>query len=115
MQPLKNNACKPIRTPMSKQQLLKQLSHNTGLSQTKVQNLLDELSQLIAGHLHPTGAGQFTLPGLFKIITQDKPATPERTGINPFTGKQTVFAAKPASRTVKLRPLKKLKEMASQD
>jgi nucleoid DNA-binding protein len=41
-----------------------------------------------------------------------KPATKARKGINPFTGEETVFKAKPASTTVKVRPLKKLKEMA---
>ena len=36
-----------------------------------------------------------------------------RKGINPFTGEETVFKAKPASIAVKIRPLKKLKEFAA--
>ena len=40
------------------------------------------------------------------------PATKARKGINPFTGEQTVFKAKPARRVIKIRPLKKLKNMA---
>ena len=65
------------------------------------------------GHLKKRGAGQFTLPGLMKIVTQKKPATKARKGINPFTGEETTFAAKPARTMVKVRPLKKLKDMAS--
>jgi nucleoid DNA-binding protein len=52
------------------------------------------------------------MPGLFKIQTVRKPATKARKGINPFTGEETVFKAKPARTVVKIRPLKKLKEMA---
>jgi nucleoid DNA-binding protein len=47
-----------------------------------------------------------------KIATVKKPAKKARKGINPFTGEETVFKAKPASNAVKIRPLKKLKEMA---
>jgi hypothetical protein len=41
-----------------------------------------------------------------------KPATKARKGINPFTKEEVVFKAKPASISVKVRPLKKLKEFA---
>jgi len=47
-----------------------------------------------------------------KVVTVKKPARRARKGINPFTGEETVFKAKPASTQVKIRPLKKLKEMA---
>ena len=35
-----------------------------------------------------------------------------RQGINPFTKQEQVFAAKPARRVIKVRPLKALKDMA---
>ena len=44
--------------------------------------------------------------------TIKKPATKERTGINPFTKEEQWFAAKPASVKLKVRPLKKLKDAA---
>ncbi|NNC55586.1 MAG: integration host factor, partial [Pseudomonadales bacterium] len=56
--------------------------------------------------------GEFVLPGLLKVNTVKKPARKARKGINPFTGEETMFKAKPASIAVKVRPLKKLKEMA---
>ena len=56
--------------------------------------------------------GVFALPGLLKIMVIQKPATPARKGINPFTKQEQMFAAKPARRAVKVRPLKALKDMA---
>merc|ERR1719361_664008 len=40
-----------------------------------------------------------------------KPARPARKGVNPFTKEPCVFKAKPASKTVRALPMKKLKEM----
>ena len=43
----------------------------------------------------------------------EKPATKARKRINPFTGEETVFKAKPTRKVIKIRPLKKLKDMVS--
>ena len=55
--------------------------------------------------------GLFNLVGLCKIKVVKKPATKARKGINPFTGEETVFKAKPARKAVKILPLKGLKDM----
>jgi len=52
-----------------------------------------------------------TLPGHMKIEVKKKPGTKARKGINLFTGEETVFNAKPAREVVKIRPLKKVKDM----
>ncbi|MEM7281726.1 MAG: HU family DNA-binding protein, partial [Pseudomonadota bacterium] len=52
-----------------------------------------------------------TVPGLMKIKSVKKPATKARKGINPFTGEEMMFKAKPARKAVKVLPLKGLKEM----
>ncbi len=101
-----------ISEPFNKSQLLSTLSENTGLSRRDVAAVLDALSDVINRHIKKRGAGQFTLPGLMKIVTQRKPATRARKGINPFTGEPTVFKAKPAQTVVKVRALKNLKDMA---
>ena len=103
---------KAIRERYSKTQILNQISENTELSRKEVQSVLDELSDIIEGHIKKRSCGEFVMPSLFKIVTVKKPARKARKGINPFTGEETTFAAKPASIQVKLRPLKKLKEMA---
>ena len=66
----------------------------------------------ISRFIKKRGPGTFTLPGLLKVKTQRKPATKARPGVNPFTGEQTVFKAKPARTIVKIQPLKALKDMA---
>ena len=104
---------KTITEPMNKTQIINQISETTGLTKKDVNAVFDELGDIMEGHLKKRGAGQFTLPGLLKIVTQKKPATKARKGINPFTGEETTFAAKPARTMVKIRPLKKLKDMAS--
>lgn len=108
----KARAVKAIAEPMTKTQIVTQISETTGLTKKDVNAVFDELAVVMEGHLKKRGAGQFTLPGLIKVVTQKKPATKARKGINPFTGQETTFAAKPARTVVKVRPLKKLKDMA---
>lgn len=103
---------KAISERYNKTQILNQIAENTELSKKQVQSVLDELSDIIEGHVKKRACGEFVMPGLLKITTVKKPATKARKGINPFTGEETVFKAKPASTAVKVRPLKKLKEMA---
>jgi len=103
---------KAVSEPMSKTQITATIAETTGLSKKQVSAVFEELSNLVEAHVAKKGAGQFTLPGLLKITTVKKPATKARKGINPFTGEETVFKAKPATTVVKVRPLKKLKDMA---
>lgn len=103
---------KPIAERQNKTQMLQQISDATELNKKQVQAVLDELTNIIEGHIKKKGIGEFVLPGLLKITTVKKPATKARKGINPFTGEEVMFKAKPASTSVKVRPLKKLKEMA---
>ena len=50
------------------------------------------------------------LPGFAKFVVVKKPATKERTGINPFTKEPTAFKAKPARKMLKARPVKAAKD-----
>lgn len=102
---------KAIKSRYSKTQIVSQIADSTELSRKQVQAVMDELSGIIEGHISKRGCGEFVLPGLMKVVTVKKPARKARKGINPFTGEETVFKAKPASIQVKIRPLKKMKEM----
>jgi hypothetical protein len=57
--------------------------------------------------------GLFTVPGLMKMKVVKKPATKAREGVNPFTGEKMMFKAKPASKKVRVMPLKSLKGMVN--
>ncbi len=97
--------------PPTKTEIYSNISESTGLSKKDVGAIFDALNDEIAKALSKKGPQSFTLPGLCKIVVQNKPATPEREGVNPFTGEKTMFKAKPARNVVKVRPLKKLKDM----
>lgn len=101
-----------IKDRYNKSQMLNEIAESTELSRKQVSAVIDELSGLIERHIKKRACGEFVMPGLFKVQTVRKPATKARKGINPFTGEETVFKAKPARTVVKVRPLKKLKEMA---
>ncbi|WP_283787393.1 HU family DNA-binding protein [Bermanella sp. WJH001] len=96
----------------NKTQILTEIAENTELTKKQVQAVLDNLGDVIERHVKKRAVGEFVLPGLLKIQAVKKPAKKARKGINPFTGEETTFKAKPASIAVKIRPLKKLKEMA---
>ncbi len=99
------------KKPPTKTEILNHISEETGLARKDVSAVLESLNDLIAKNLKPRGAGIFNLPGLLKIKVVKKPATKARKGINPFTGEETVFKAKPARKAVKVLPLKGLKDM----
>ena len=101
-----------VKERYNKTQILNEIAENTELSKKQVQSVLDSLGDVIERHVKKRAVGEFVLPGLLKIQAVKKPAKKARKGINPFTGEETVFKAKPASIAVKIRPLKKLKEMA---
>jgi len=102
-----------LKKPMTKTEMLSEIALNTELTKKQVSAVFDELALLIERHIKKRGPGQFTFPGLFKIEVKHKPATKARKGINPFTKEETVFKAKPARRSVKIRPLKKVKDMSA--
>jgi nucleoid DNA-binding protein len=104
---------KAISEKMTKTQIVGALADNTGLTKKQVSAVMDAMNNLIEGSIKKRGAGEFTIPGMMKITTVRKPAVKARKGINPFTGEETMFKAKPATTAVKIRPLKKMKEFAN--
>ena len=97
--------------PPTKTEIIASISESTELARKDVASVFDALNGLIQNNLKPRGPGMFSVPGLMKIRVVKKPATKSRKGINPFTGEETVFKAKPARKVVKVLPLKNLKDM----
>jgi nucleoid DNA-binding protein len=83
-------------------------SMGEGWARKDVKKVLDALTEI--GHKELKKKGEFVLPGFAKFVVIKKPARPAREGINPFTKEPTVFAAKPASKAVKARPVKSIKD-----
>ena len=104
-----------IKQPMSKSVLYATIAERTDVSKKDVAAVFDELSNLIDGHIRKRAGGIFTLPSLLKVKTIRKPAKKARKNVpNPFKpGELMDVAAKPAHTVVKVLPLKKLKDFAS--
>lgn len=107
----KKAAAKAVKKPTTKSEAFTYISDKTGLSKRDVSAVFDSLSDVMQRDLKRNGPGVFSVPGLMKVKVVRKPATKSRKGINPFTGEETVFKAKPARNVVKVLPLKKLKDM----
>ena len=106
-------AMKPIKDVLTKSGLTAHISETTGVAAKDVRSVLACLESTVAASVNKKGAGAFTLPGLLKITAVQVPAKKARKGVNPFTGEEQMFKAKPASVKVKVRPLKKLKDAAA--
>jgi nucleoid DNA-binding protein len=93
---------------MSKSELIQKVSDECSMAKKDVKAVVESLASVAYKELKK--AGVFVLPGFAKFVVVKKPATPERTGINPFTKEPTVFKAKPARKTLKVRPVKAAKD-----
>ena len=95
---------------MSKSGLIQAISEAVGeeLTKKQVRSVLESL--MTVGHRELKKSGVFTLPGFAKFRVVKKPATKARQGINPFTKQPQTFAAKPASKSVRARPIKAIKD-----
>ena len=107
----KQKAAQKAAKPMTKSEVVSGIADATGLAKKDVNAVFEAMTTQIKKSLGRSGPGTYTVPGLTKITVVRKPATKARKGINPFTGEETTFKAKPARNVVKIRPLKNLKDM----
>jgi len=107
----KKKATKAPDKPMTKSQIVSGIAEETGLTKKDVTAVFEAMAGQIKKSLGRRGPGAYSVPGLMKLTVVRKPATKARKGINPFTGEETTFKAKPARNVVKVRPLKNLKDM----
>ena len=91
----------------TKSEIVAQICKDSELSRKQVAAVFESLNTQIKKSLR--SGGLFTMPGLLKMKVVKKPATKAREGINPFTKEKMVFKAKPASKKVRVLPLKSLK------
>jgi nucleoid DNA-binding protein len=99
-----------IKDALTKSQLMGAIAEETGLTKKDVAGVFESLNDILQRHLKKGGAEQFTLPGVAKFRVRKKAARKARKGVNPFTGEEIMISAKPASRVVKITPLKSLKD-----
>lgn len=98
---------------LTKAQITAALADSTGLDKKAVASVLDALAALVGKQLGSEGPGEITIPGLVKLKAKATPATADRPGVNPFTKEPMTIKGKPASRKVRVAPVKALKDQVS--
>lgn len=96
---------------LSKSALVNALVEASGeaeVGRKQVKAILDAMTAIAQRELKKNGI--FTVPGFAKFRVVKKPATKAREGVNPFTKQPMTFAAKPASKSVRARPIKAIKD-----
>ena len=102
------------KKPPTKSEIFAKIADDTGLTKKDVAAVFESLNGQIKKNLGGRGApGMFTIPGLMKCVVVKKPARKAQKGVpNPFRPGETMdVAAKPATKVVKVRALKGMKEM----
>jgi DNA-binding protein HU-beta len=95
---------------MTKSELIETVASKLGdgISKKQVKTVLDLLTDV--AHKELKKSGLFVLPGFAKFVVAKKPATAARQGMNPFTKQPITIPAKPASKRVRARPVKAIKD-----
>ncbi|NCN07186.1 HU family DNA-binding protein [Candidatus Falkowbacteria bacterium] len=87
---------------MTKSQILATLAEKTNISKKDVTMLMDTLTEMAYSEVK--GSGEFTIPGIGKLVKVDRKA---RMGRNPATGEEIKI---PAKTVVKFRVAKAAKD-----
>ena len=103
----KSPTIKGSADPRTKSQIFNTLADATEMSRKEITTVLGALESMIVADLKKGTAVK--LMGM-KMTVKKKPATKARKGVNPFTGEEMMFKAKPASKAVKVRALKTLND-----
>jgi nucleoid DNA-binding protein len=106
MKAMKGKAMKG--TTMTATAVYQSVAETTGLKTKEVKGAVEAIMGVASEELKKTGS--FKLAGMLNMKLKKKPARPAKKGVNPFTKEPCVFKAKPASKTVRVLAMKKLKE-----
>ena len=98
------------KKPPTKSEVYSAIADATDLPKKKVVEVIDALSTVMAKSLKKNGV--FSLVGLAKMTVVKKPAVRGGKMVrNPFNGEMVKQKPKPASKNVRIRPMKALKDM----
>ena len=93
--------------PLTQSQLVGEIADRAGLSKADTKAVLDSLEEVVLDQL--ADAEKVKIGGVVQLTVRVKEATKARKGRNPATGEEITISPKPASVTVKARPLAKAK------
>jgi len=92
----------------TKTEIIAAMAESSGITKKQAGEALGALQAFATKSLKKGGV--FMIPGFAKFKVVAKPATKARKGVNPFTGEEMMFKAKPASKGVKVMAMKVLKD-----
>jgi len=96
--------------PPTRNEVYRDIAAKTGLTRKNVVAVCDALTGIMVKSVKTHGT--FNHMGLLKLTLVKKPAVAGGKLVrNPFTGDMVKQKARPASRTVRVRPLKAIKDM----
>ncbi len=102
---------KPIKSRMSRNEIIQTIADETGLRRVDVDLVFDSLADLVKSHMKARGSGEFMIPKIgLKIKRIKRKATKQRKMVSPLTNQEVLIPSKPARWDVKLIALKVLKE-----
>lgn len=106
---------KAIAAKETKTQIMTALTEETGLTKKQLSSVFVALAHRVFRHMKKNGSGIFTIPEVGVCIKRKiRPASKERDGRNPATGKPIRIPAKPAKKVVRINPLSVLKKSVSE-
>jgi len=94
---------------LTKSELMNELAEKSSLKLKEVKSVFEALESVLAKELKK--GNPVTVAGMFKVVVKNKPARPARTMKSPFTGEMIKVSAKPASKGIKVKAMKVVKEM----
>jgi DNA-binding protein HU-beta len=92
---------------LTQTQLADAVAERADLSRADAKRVLTALEEVVLDEI--SNAEKVKVGNIVQLTVRLKPATKARKGRNPATGEEITIAAKPASVTVKARPLAKAK------
>ena len=92
---------------LTQSQLVGEVAERAGLTKADTKSVLEALEEVVLEQLGD--AEKVRIGGVVQLTVRVKDATGPRKGRNPATGAEITIGAKPASVTVKARPLAKAK------
>jgi DNA-binding protein HU-beta len=92
---------------LTQAQLTSEVAERSGLSKSDAKAALTALEEVVLDQL--ADAEKVRIGGVVQLVVRVKEATKARPGRNPATGEEITISAKPASVTLRARPLAKAK------
>ena len=93
--------------PLTQTQLTAEVADRTEMSKSEVKRVLEALEDVVLDEL---AAGEkVRIGGVVQLVVRVKEATKARKGRNPDTGEEITIGPKPATVTLRARPLAKAK------